>query len=183
MDDALGRVTAALEELGLAENTIVIYTSGHGEMLGDHGLWQKFQFYEPSCGIPLLMRVPGVSEAASVCRMPVTQVQMAATLSELCGFSTPPGLDGASFARLLRRPSDVFPNTIYAEYASRTPAAKYMIREGSLKYTFRTHDAEELFDLASDPTEMNNLALLPEGRDRASRLKEHLFAWYRPPEL
>jgi choline-sulfatase len=183
MDDALGRVIAALEELGLAENTIVIYTSDHGEMLGDHGLWQKFQFYEPSCGIPLLIRVPGLTGASSVCRMPVSQVQIAATLAELCGFNTPPGLDGASFARQLHRPSDVYSNTIYAEYASQTPAAKYMIREGTLKYTFRTHDAEELFDLASDPAEMNNLALRPEGRDRASRLKEHLFAWYRPPEL
>ena len=183
MDDALGRVMTALDELGLADNTIVIYTSDHGEMLGDHGLWQKFQFYEGSCGIPLLMRVPGVTQADSVCRMPLSQVQMAATLAELCGFETPSGLDGASFAQQVRRPSDVHPNTVYAEYATRSPAAKYMIREGDLKYTFRTHDAEELFDMAADPTEMKNLALTPAGREQAARLKQHLFAWYRPPAL
>jgi choline-sulfatase len=183
MDDALGRVTGALEELGLADHTIVLYTSDHGEMLGDHGLWQKFQFYEGSGGVPLLMRVPGVTGAGSVCRMPVSQVQIAATLAELCGFDTPPGLDGASFARQVRQPSDVRPNMIYAEYASRTPGAKYMIREGNLKYTLRTHDADELFDLAADPAEMNNLALQAAGREQASRLKERLFAWYRPPEL
>lgn len=183
MDDALGRVTAALDELGLAENTIVMYTSDHGEMLGDHGLWQKFQFYEPSGGVPLLMRVPGATSAGSVCRMPVSLVQVAATLAELCGFPTPPGLDGASFAPQVRRPDDVHPNTIYAEYASHTPGAKYMIREGDLKYTFRTHDADELFDLASDPSEMDNLVLQPSGRELAARLKDHLFAWYRPPEL
>jgi choline-sulfatase len=115
--------------------------------------------------------------------MPVSQVQIAATLAELCGFDTPPGLDGASFARQVRQPSDVRPNMIYAEYASRTPGAKYMIREGNLKYTLRTHDADELFDLAADPAEMNNLALQAAGREQASRLKERLFAWYRPPEL
>jgi choline-sulfatase len=183
MDDALGRVTTALDELGLADNTIVLYTSDHGEMLGDHGLWQKFQFYEGSCGVPLLMRVPGVTQADSVCRMPLSQVQVAATLAELCGFQTPSGLDGASFAEQVHQPSDVRPNTVYAEYATHTPAAKYMIREGDLKYTFRTHDAEELFDLGVDPTEMNNLVLTPAGKEHAARLKEHLFAWYRPPEL
>jgi len=183
MDDALGRVTAALEELGLAGNTIVIYTSDHGEMLGEHGLWQKFQFYEGSCGVPLLMHVPGVTPANSVCEMPVSQVQVAATLAELCGFPIPQNLDGASFAPQLHRPSNVHPNTVYAEFATRAPGAKYMIREGNLKYTFRTHDAEELFDLASDPAEMNNLALQPAGKAQAERLKEHLFAWYRPPEL
>ncbi len=183
MDDALGRVMDALDELGLSENTIVIYTSDHGELLGDHGLWQKFQFYEGSCGVPLLVRVPGVTPANSVCDMPVSHVQIAATLAELCGFKTPPGLDGSSFARQLRRPSDVQPNTVYAEYASRTPGAKYMIREGDLKYTFRTHDAEELFDLRADPAEMRNLALEPAGREQSARLKERLFAWYRPPEM
>ena len=183
MDDTLGSVTAALEELGLAGNTIVIYTSDHGEMLGDHGLWQKFQFYEPSCGVPFLIRVPGATQPGSVCHMPISQVQVAATLAELCGFDVPSGLDGRSFARQIRQPSDVHPNTVYAEFASHTRGAKYMIREGSLKYTFRTHDADELFDLASDPSEMNNLVLQPHGHGLADRLKEQLFSWYRPPEL
>ncbi len=57
-----------------------------------------------------------------------------------------------------------------------------MIREGILKYTFRTHDLEELFDLASDPSEMNNLALQAAGKAQAARLKERLFAWHRPTE-
>ncbi len=183
MDDALGKVLAALDELDMTRDTIVVYTSDHGEMLGDHGLWQKFQFYEPSCGIPLLVRAPGLAPAGQTCAMPVSHVRVAATLCELCEAPQPSGLDGDSFARQIRQPAEAPPATIFAEYALRTPAAKYMIREGAYKYTFRAHDAEELFDLAADPIEMRNLALEPSAKNKARQMKEKLFAWYRPPEI
>src|ERR1043166_8479237 len=84
MDDALGKVLAALREFELEKDTIVLYTSDHGEMLGDHGMWQKFEFYEPSCGVPLVFRVPGMTAASAVCSMPLSQVQVLPTLAELC---------------------------------------------------------------------------------------------------
>ena len=56
MDDCAGKVLAALKDLGLEDDTIVLYTSDHGEMLGEHGMWQKFEFYEGSCGVPLMVR-------------------------------------------------------------------------------------------------------------------------------
>lgn len=183
MDESLGKVLNAISDLEFDRDTIVLYTSDHGEMLGDHGLWQKFQFYEPSCGIPLLMRVPGVTPHGKVCGMPVSHVQLAATILELCGAHIPAGLDGTSFAQQVRNPDSVHPNTIFAEYALRTPGAKYMIREGRYKYTFRTHDLEELFDLSADPQEMRNLALEPSGKQRAAAMKEKLFQWHKPPEL
>ncbi len=83
MDDCAGGVLHALHELGLEENTIVIYTSDHGEMLGERGLWQKFEFYEGSCGVPLLIRAPGVSRPG-VCDAPLSQVSLLPTLAELC---------------------------------------------------------------------------------------------------
>ena len=183
MDDCLGKVLAALDELDLTRDTIVLYTSDHGEMLSDHGMWQKFQFYEPSCGIPLLVRAPGIAPAGSVCEMPVSNVQYVNTICELCGVPRPEGLDGASFAHQVRNPGDAPPTTVYSEYALHSRGAKYMIREGSLKYTFRTHDEEELFDLASDPQEMRNLALEPASKDRAAEMKRKLFAWYTPTEI
>lgn len=136
MDDALGTVVDALDELGFRRNTIVLYTSDHGEMLGDHGLWQKFQFYEPSCGVPLLMRAPGLAPAGEVCKMVLSHVQIAATVMDLCGAPVPDGLDGASFAQQARRPDETRASTVFAEYALRTPGAKYMIRQGAYKYTF-----------------------------------------------
>src|SRR5947209_3901378 len=106
MDDALGQVLTALRELDLERDTVVIYTSDHGEMLGDHGLWQKFQFYEASCGVPLVMRVPEFTTAGSICAQPVSQVQLLPSLGEVCGVPVPK-LDGPSFAAQLREPGRV----------------------------------------------------------------------------
>ena len=65
LDENIGAVLATLRELGLEQDTIVVYTTDHGEMLGEHGLWQKFVFYEPSVGVPLIVRVPGVTRAGA----------------------------------------------------------------------------------------------------------------------
>jgi choline-sulfatase len=180
-DDAMGTVLNALRELGLEENTLVVYTSDHGEMLGDHGLWNKFQFYEGSCGVPLIVRAPGAAERGWKCPRPVSLVDLLPTLGELCGVSVPQ-LDGYSLAPQLRSPQEKRPGPVFAEYDLRTPAAKYMIRRDDLKYTFRANDLVELYDLSKDPDEMNNLALDPAHAHTAEALKSDLFAWYRPPE-
>lgn len=182
MDDALGQVLNALRELDLEKDTIVLYTSDHGEMLGDHGLWQKFQFYEGSCGVPLMMRVPGVTRAGSKCLMPVSQVQVLPTLAELCGVPIPT-LDGPGLVPQLRDVTAVRDQPVFAEFDLQTPRAKYMLRRNDFKYTFRVNDIAELYDMKRDPDEMNNLALIPEYRDRAEQMKKELFAWHTPPEL
>jgi choline-sulfatase len=182
LDDALGQVLAVLRELDLERDTIVLYTSDHGELLGDHGLWQKFQFYESSCGVPLIVRAPGVTAAGARCAMPVSQVQVLPTLAELCGVPLP-ALDGPSLVPQLRNSADVRDLPVYSEYNLQTPRAKYMLRRRDFKYTFRVNDMPELYDMKRDPEEMTNLALQPEHRDRAEQMKRELFAWYTPPEI
>jgi choline-sulfatase len=182
MDDAMGKVLGALRELDLEKDTIVVYTSDHGEMLGDHGLWHKFQFYEGSCGVPLIVRAPGVTESGSTCAAPVSLVELLPTLAELCGVALP-ALDGKSLVPQLRNPRELRDQPVFSEFNLQTPRAKYMIRRGDYKYTFRVNDMAELYDLRSDPDEMNNLALKPEDRARVEALKNELFAWYRPPEI
>jgi arylsulfatase A-like enzyme len=76
-DDCLGQVLAALRDLELEDDTIVVYTSDHGEMLGEHSLWQKFVFFESSVGVPLILRVPGVTAGGSICEAPVSHVSLA----------------------------------------------------------------------------------------------------------
>lgn len=183
MDHCAGTILRALRELDLEKDTVVVYTSDHGEMLGEHGLWQKFQFYESSCGIPLIIRAPGLSPEGKVSNGPVSLVSLLPTLAELCDVPTASNLDGTSFAAQVRNPELKSTAPIFSEYDLQTPRAKYMIREGDLKYTFWTHDMPELYDLRRDPKEMRNLAMKPEFRSRAEELKAKLFAWYKPPEI
>jgi choline-sulfatase len=181
MDDCAGVVLRALRDLGLEQNTIVAYTSDHGDMLGEHGLWQKFEFYEASCGVPLTVRVPGLP--AGVCGMPLSQVNLLPTFAELCNVPVSSSIEGESFLEQIQQPSLIRPRPVFAEYNLRRPQAKYMIRDGDRKYTFWNHDMPELYNLRRDPKEMTNLALQPEYRQHVAALKEKLFAWYRPPEI
>jgi choline-sulfatase len=181
-DDALGQILQALRDLDLEKDTIVVYASDHGEMLGEHGLWQKFQFYDPSCGVPLMFRVPGVTEAGARCSVPVSLVQLMPTLCDICGLNPPGKVDGESMADLVRQPNLAKKTKVYAEFDLQTPAAKYMLRDGDFKYTFWVNDMPELYDMRRDPKEMRNLAILPEHKGRVEDMRSELFAWHRPAE-
>ena len=178
-DDCVGQVLDALTRLDLDRNTVVIYTSDHGEMLGDLGLWNKFQFYEGSCGVPLIIRVP--EQKPAVCETPVSLISLAATIGELCSVPLPGPSDGHSFANLINHPySSDRCDPVFAEYDLGGRNEKYMIREGRLKYSFWVHDRAELYDLEEDPQEIQNLADMPEYKTDVDRLKKRLFSWYRP---
>ena len=182
MDDCAGQVLGALTRLGLDRNTIVVYTSDHGEMLGDLGLWNKFQFYEGSCGVPFLVRMPGA--APSICPQPVSLISLTSTLADLCRVPVTGPNDGKSFANLVRQPdSPAQYGPVFAEYDLGLNTAKYMVRDGDYKYTFWVHDIDELYNLHTDPEEMHNLASLPEYQETVAKLKQELFAWHRPAEL
>ncbi len=181
MDNALGQVLSALRELGREDDTIVVYTSDHGEMLGEHGLWQKFVFYEPSVAVPLMFRVPGLTQAGARSRTHVSLTQVMPTLLELCGLPVPSGLDGDSLLADLRDPA-TRDTTVFSEFDLRNPGAKYMIRRGDYKLNYYVNDISELFNLKDDPKEMKNLALLPGHTDKVEELRSELFAWYAPPE-
>lgn len=151
-------------------------------MLGDLGLWNKFQFYEGSCGVPLAFRMPGGTPA--VCQQPVSLVSLNATLGELCQVPMSTPKDGKSFAYLVEQPeSQKSYGPVFAEYDLGLEAAKYMVLDGKSKYTFWVHYIDELYDLHEDPEEMHNLAQRSEYRDTVESLKRDLFAWHRPAEL
>jgi choline-sulfatase len=179
-DDCIGKVLQTLKELGLDQNTIVLYTADHGEMLAVHGLWQKSVFYEPSVGVPLIFRVPGITPESAVCVNPVSLVQVFPTLTDLCGLPIPSGLDGSSLLADLRAPQEKRETTVFAEHNLPGPDSRYMIRHGDFKYCHYVSDMPELYDLVADPQEMKNLALEPEYKSKVEEMKARLFAWYRP---
>jgi len=179
-DDCIGKVLAVLGELGLEDDTIILYTADHGDMLGRHGLWDKFVFYEPSVGVPLICRVPGLTPENVQCKTPVSLVQVVATLAELCGLAVPPGLDGGSFTASLQHPRETLDTTVFAEFATHSRHPRFMIRRGDYKYCYYVGDLPELYNLRTDPQEMKNLALLPSYQEKAKEMQQRLFAWHRP---
>ena len=181
-DDCIGKVLGTLSELGLDDDTIVMYLADHGDMAGDKGLWLKFIMYENSVGVPLMFRVPGLTEADARSKTHVSLTQVMPTLLDLCGVPVPSGLDGDSLAADLREPGRTRDTAVFSEFNLRNSGAKYMIRRGDYKLNYWVNDMPELFNLKEDPKEMKNLALLPEHKGRFDELKSQLFAWYKPPE-
>jgi choline-sulfatase len=178
MDDALGQVLATLRSLNLENDTIVCYTSDHGDMLGELGLWAKFQFYEGSCGIPLLLRVPG--QTANTVPEPVSLVNICSTLTDLAGVPLIQPNDGRSMRPLLDgKPHDFGP--VYAEYGLGGKQPKTMIRDGDWKYTLWENDIPELYNLQSDPQELHNVAALHQNAQRAAQMKAQIRNWQKLP--
>lgn len=179
LDDVLGGVIKGLAELGLADDTLVVYSSDHGEMLGEHGLWQKSLFYEPSGSVPLIFRGPGIAQPGSVCKTPVSQVGLAATLLDACGLPAT-GFDEPSFLPLLADTNAKWTRPAFAEYALKTKQARYMIRKGDWKFNHWINDLPELYNLRDDPGESRNLAADPKHKATAESLKAELLRWHQP---
>jgi len=177
LDVCIGDVLKALEEAGLVENTIVVYTSDHGEMRGEHGLFQKFVFFEPSVGVPLIVSYPRAVPAGKVSRALVEYQALYPTLSDLAGLPSPGQLDRASFGSLVHNPDAPGPPAVFAEYAL-SWAPRYMIRTDRYKYIYNEGDIAELYDLEPDPGERINRAASMEGV--RARLHEQLLSWYDP---
>ena len=186
IDKGIGRILRALDELGLAENTLVLFTADHGEMLGDHGRWGKHLPYGASARIPFLMRLPGRTEPGRVADDLVSLLDILPTALDLAGISYPYGeLPGASLLGRegggLKEPR----RRLVIEYG-RGESRWLALREGSWRYTLYLRDGwEELYDLGADPTEENNL-LLDRGqgvsevhRRRAAEMRAYLNAWER----
>jgi iduronate 2-sulfatase len=105
MDAQVGRVVAALDRLGLAESTVIVFTSDHGYHSGEHGLWQKQSLFEESARVPLLIVAPGVSAKNAAAATPVAHIDLFPTLAELAGVTPPANLQGQSLVPMLRNPA------------------------------------------------------------------------------
>ncbi|MFW6132579.1 MAG: sulfatase-like hydrolase/transferase [Planctomycetota bacterium] len=178
VDANVARLMGALETLGLSAETAVFYTSDHGDMQGSHGLRNKCLPYEESAGIPLVARVPGGARGL-VCDAPLSSLDFYPTLLDLAGLPVPGGLDGRSFAPLLRQGSECDASRpVFAE----RPKWCMIVRDGWKLVADRTDDGLEpamLFNLDTDPYEMRNLLDGPDCGDRRNRLWADLVAWDR----
>jgi len=159
IDTVYGRVLDALQAAGQdPDEWIVIYLSDHGEMLGEHGIWEKARFYEGSVRVPLVIRWPSRFEGGRVVNENVSLCDLFATLCDLAGIPARPGLDSRSLVPLMRGDTAGWSDEAVSQIRRRH-RDHVMIKQGSLKYQYYGEDISEvLFDLAGDPGETQNLA-------------------------
>ena len=163
IDDNVGRLLDWLDRHGLAENTVVFYTSDQGFFLGDHGLYDKRFMYEESLRMPFLVRWPGVIEPSRYEKAMAMNPDFAPTFMEIAGLPVPGDMQGRSLAPLLRgeHPADWRTSMYYRYYhdpGDHNTRAHYGIRTATHKLIyFWKKDQWELYDLAKDPYELNNL--------------------------
>lgn len=166
MDAQVGRVLDKLDELGLAENTIVVFTSDHGYHLGEHGLWQKMSLFEESARVPLIMAGPGVTEQGKTANAPVGLIDLYPTLASLCSVPAPENLQGQDLTSLLQDVAQEGRGWALSQVirgGQRQQRFGYTLRTSRFRYTEWDHGraGRQLYDHTKDPREQNNLAELP----------------------
>jgi arylsulfatase A-like enzyme len=182
-DDWIGRILQKLDDLGLADHTLVVVTADHGEMLGDHGMASKFVFYEGSVHIPLLMRLPQVIPAGTVVKAPVAQIDLFSTILDYCGVAGEAS-EGNDLRPLIEGKEDGAKRVAFSEWhSSHVPA--FMAFDGRWKLLFGNSPSakslDALYDLQTDPQEVTNLIGQNPEREKhrveAERMKGLLVGW------
>jgi len=157
LDEMIGEILTELDRQGLAESTTVIYTSDHGESLGEHGLINKQCPYRGSVGVPLVLAGPGIAQATV--HTPVSLIDLYPTIMELCGVETETDRPGHSLLSFADGRRNRHAGTVFAEFQSIGFRHDwYMIANDRYKYTHFVGDSPLLFDLEDDPCELKNVA-------------------------
>ena len=184
LDDNIRQVLAALEDSGAARDTVVIYITDHGEMLGNHGFWAKSVMYEESVGIPLILA--GSDVPVGVNHTPVSLTDIASTVESLVGLESPEAeapWQGRPLQGFIDAPeTDRFILSEYHDGGS--PTGFFMIRQGAWKYVYYAggHPAQ-LFNLENDPNELTDLGEAPDHQKVREMMHERLTSILDPEEV
>lgn len=179
MDRMIGQVLDKLEALGLADDTLVVYASDHGEQIGEHGLWWKHTFYEDSAKVPLIMAWPGQLPAGERRDQVVNLIDVTATMLAALEAPPLPNSDGVSFLEVARDGTAPWDNVTFCEYCQGSRfdwgvpgvTLNRMVRDGRLKLNYYHGMPCQLFDLIADPNELHDLAADPAHAATRERLE------------
>jgi len=184
LDFQIGRILDALRDSGRANDTLVIYTSDHGESLGNRGLWGKSVMYEESSGVPLLVSGPGINPGTR-CSTPVSLVDIYPTVVEtVCGEldARERRLPGNSLIALAREQSP--DRVVFSEmHDDGSMTGEFMVRENAWKLVHYVDYPAQLFDLSTDPFEQTDLAGRPETQAVQGRLYDRLHKIVDPESV
>ena len=191
VDKAVGTMMKALEDAGVADNTIVVYSAEHGDQLGEHNIIQKAVFYEQSVKVPMLIRVPWLTDRESRVPGRYSHIDTVPTLLELTGSSVPDYLQGESRVPVLKGETTLENNDVMIDWTGRNLDAterfpdlqsiqdvdhRILISHDGWKLNLGEGDQGELYDMNTDPTESTNLfddsSHGNRIRDMASRIRE-----------
>lgn len=155
IDELYGRILEKLEQVGQnLDDWLIIYTTDHGEMLGEHGIWEKQKFFEGSARVPLVMRAPRLFSGGREIAENVNLCDLFATLCDVAGAEIPEDLDSRTLMPLLRGERTAWDNETVSQFGARN----LMIKQDALKYqSYGEQMPEVLFDLDRDPGETVNL--------------------------
>ncbi len=174
IDAQIAQLCAALEEAGLATNTIIVFTSDHGEMLGERGMWLKKNFFEPAMRVPLIVHYPASYRAGRVQDL-VSLVDLLPSFAAMGNGGEPVpacgALDGESLVPLLTG-GEAAPRAVFAEILSEgVNAPAFMIRRGDYKYIHSGEHPAQMFHLPGDPQELSNLICHPDHAEAEAALR------------
>jgi choline-sulfatase len=191
LDRQIGRVLDRLHDQGLAENTLVVYASDHGDQIGERGLWWKHTFYDDSVKVPLILSWPGRLPEGQRRAAVVNLMDVTATILDAAGAPALPAANGRSFWRLAQDASTPWLDLTLSEYC--TDATPYwtggmavqqrMLRLGRWKLVYYHGYPCQLFDLDADPDELQDRAGDPAHASVRDALLERLLAVWDPEEV
>ncbi|MEC9092119.1 MAG: sulfatase [Planctomycetota bacterium] len=182
VDDSIGQVLAQLKQMGLHDETLVIYMGDNGYMFGEHGLIDKRVAYETSIRVPLLMQCPDWLQGNTVVNQVVGNIDIAPTILEAMGLTKPPHMDGSSFMPLALGENipwrDYFLYVYYWEKNFPQTPTHFSLRGDRYKYTtyYGLWDTDELFDLHADPHEQQNLIHDPKFTSIQKAMESRLYS-------
>ena len=183
MDAMIGKILDALRESGLEENTVIAYTSDHGEQLGEHGLWWKQTFYEYSARVPMILSWPGVLPEGARCPRVVSQHDLNATLLAALGAPELPNSHGRNLMPLLQDREGAWEDIAFSEYCTNEGAQQRMVRREEWKMVYYHGQEPQLFNLAEDPYEMDNRAGDPGCRRLREELRREILRGWNPDDI
>ena len=179
IDHLVGQLLKVLDDSGLIDNTVILFTADHGDMIGERGMWYKFNPYEGSIRVPLLVSAPGFVSRVKDPSL-VSLVDLLPTFLDLATDGDPPAvidpIDGRSLAPLLRGERDDWDNDIMVEFtAEGTFAPALILRQGAYKYVYCETDPGKMYDLENDPHELKNLCEDPVYSDCAKAMEAEVL--------
>ena len=177
MDEQVGRIVAALDASGLADDTLLIYTSDHGDNLGARGLWNKSVLYRESTSVPLLLRGRGLGAGRNLTN--ASLVDLCPTLLDAFGLPADDTLPGRSWLACIDQP-DAQREVLSEYHAIGSPTGAFMLARGALKLHEYVDYPPELFDLDRDPEETVNLAQDPAHAATLEQMRSRLRSWLDP---